>query len=47
MKNLLPLSLLLAARPVLARDVVVLTAETRKTVLPVVPKVVNAMQEAR
>jgi hypothetical protein len=47
MKKLLPLSLLLAARPVLAQDVAVLTAETRKPVLPVVPKVVNAMQEAR
>ena len=47
MKNLLPLSPLLAARPVLAQDVAALTAETRKTVLPVVPKVVNAMQEVR
>ena len=46
MKKLLPLSLLLAALPVLAQDVAALTAETRKTVLPVVPKVVNAMQEA-
>jgi len=43
MKKLLPLSQLLAARPVLAQDVAELTAETRKTVLPVVPKVVNAM----
>lgn len=46
MKNLLPLSLLLAALPALAQDIAALTAETKKAVLPVVPKVVNAMQEA-
>ena len=46
MKRLLPLTLLLAALPALAHDVAALTAETKKTVLPVVPKVVNAMQEA-
>ena len=46
MKKFLPLSLLLAALPVLAQDVAALTADTKKTVLPVVPKVVNAMQEA-
>ena len=46
MKKFLPLSLLLAALPVFAQDVATLTADTKKTVLPVVPKVVNAMQEA-
>lgn len=46
MKKLLPLSLLLAALPALAQDIAALTAETKKAVLPVVPKVVNAMQEA-
>ncbi len=46
MHKFLPLSLLLAAWPALAQDVAALTAETKKAVLPVVPKVVNAMQEA-
>lgn len=46
MKALLSLSLLLAALPALAQDIATLTAETKKAVLPVVPKVVNAMQEA-
>lgn len=46
MKRFLPLALLLAALPALAQDVAALTADTKKTVLPVVPKVVNAMQEA-
>lgn len=46
MKTFLPIALLLAALPALAQDVAALTADTRKTVLPVVPKVVNAMQEA-
>jgi len=46
MKTFLPITLLLAALPALAQDIGALTAETRKTVLPVVPKVVNAMQEA-
>ena len=46
MKKFLPLALLLAALPALAQDVAALTADTKKTVLPVVPKVVNAMQEA-
>ena len=46
MKAFLPITLLLAALPVLAQDISALTAETKKTVLPVVPKVVNAMQEA-
>jgi hypothetical protein len=46
MKKILPLTLLLAALPAVAQDIATLTAETKKTVLPVVPKVVNAMQEA-
>jgi bacterioferritin-associated ferredoxin len=46
MKALLPAALLIAALPVLAHDVGALTADTKKTVLPVVPKVVAAMQEA-
>jgi hypothetical protein len=46
MKALLPAALLIAALPALAQDVATLTAETKKTVLPVVPKVVAAMQEA-
>ena len=46
MKALLPIALLLAALPALAQDIAALTAETKKAVLPVVPKVVNAMQEA-
>jgi hypothetical protein len=46
MKKFFPLALLLAALPAIAQDVAALTAETKKTVLPVVPKVVNAMQEA-
>lgn len=46
MKTLLPIALLLAALPALAQDVGALTAETKKAVLPVLPKVVGAMQEA-
>lgn len=46
MKTFMPLALLLAAMPVLAQDIATLTADTKKTVLPVVPKVVSAMQEA-
>lgn len=46
MQALLPAALLIAALPALAHDVGALTAETKKTVLPVVPKVVAAMQEA-
>lgn len=38
--------LIAIALPVCAQDIGALTAETKKTVLPVVPKVVNAMQEA-
>ena len=43
MKAFLPIVLLLAALPALAQDIAALTADTKKTVLPVVPKVVNAM----
>lgn len=46
MKALLPIALMLAALPALAQDVGALTADTKKIVLPVVPKVVAAMQEA-
>lgn len=46
MKTLAAAVLLALAGPVLAQDIAALTADTRKTVLPVVPKVVNAMQEA-
>ncbi len=46
MKSLLSVALLISALPSFAQDIVALTAETKKTVLPVVPKVVNAMQEA-
>ena len=44
----MPFAVLLtvAAWPALAQDVAALTAETKATVLPVVPKVVAAMQEA-
>ena len=48
MKILLPFALLAVALPALAQtpDLAALTAETKKAVLPVVPKVVAAMQEA-
>ena len=46
MKAFLPIALVLATLPALAQDTGALTADTKKTVLPVVPKVVNAMQEA-
>ncbi|PKO43575.1 MAG: hypothetical protein CVU31_13255 [Betaproteobacteria bacterium HGW-Betaproteobacteria-4] len=46
MKAFLPAALLFAALPALAQNIGALTAETKKAVLPVVPKVVNAMQEA-
>lgn len=45
MKALIAIPLLLATLPVLAQDVAALTAETKQTVLPVIPKVVAAMQE--
>jgi hypothetical protein len=46
MKPLFALPLLLAALPSLAQDIGALTAETRKSVLPVIPKIVSAMQES-
>lgn len=46
MKLPLAIALVAAALPAVAQDVGALTTETKKTVLPVVPKVVNAMQEA-
>lgn len=46
MKTLLSSVVLLAALPVLAQDIGALTAETKKAVLPLAPKVVAAMQEA-
>lgn len=46
MNPLLALLLAALAGPALAQDVAALSAETKKAVLPVVPKVVNAMQEA-
>ena len=46
MKTILPLTLLLASLPALAQDLAALTAETKKAVLPLAPKVVAAMQEA-
>jgi hypothetical protein len=46
MKTPLAITLLVASLPALAQDIGALTAETKKAVLPVVPKVVAAMQEA-
>jgi len=46
MKTFLPVALLFAALPAVAQDVTALTADTKKTVLPVIPKVVSAMQDA-
>jgi hypothetical protein len=46
MKAFVPVALLLAALPALAQDIGALTAETRKTVLPVLPAVIAAMQGA-
>lgn len=46
MKPLLALGLMAAALPAFAHDLAALTAETKKAVLPVVPQVVAAMQEA-
>ena len=46
MKKLLTIALLISALPALAQDLGALTAETKKAVMPVVPKVVAAMQEA-
>lgn len=46
MKSLLTLALFAATLPALAQDIGALTSETKKTVLPVIPKVVAAMQES-
>lgn len=46
MKKMLAIALLITALPVSAQDLGALTAETKKTVMPVVPKVVTAMQKA-
>lgn len=46
MKTTLTVALALFALPVLAQDIAALTADTKKTVMPVVPKVVSAMQSA-
>lgn len=46
MKKFLPISLLLAALPAFAQDIDALTTETKKTVLPILPTVVKAMQES-
>jgi hypothetical protein len=46
MKYILPITLAMFALPALAQDIGALTADTKKNVLPVVPKVVAAMQEA-
>jgi len=46
MKRIFSVALLLATLPALAQDLGALTAETKKAVLPVIPKVVSAMQEA-
>ena len=46
MKSLLSMTALLVALPALAQDVGTLTAQTKQTVLPVLPKIVAAMQSA-
>lgn len=46
MKLLLSAALIATTLPALAQDLATLTAETKKAVLPVVPKVVAAMQES-
>ncbi|MGE5472031.1 MAG: DUF3365 domain-containing protein [Bacteroidota bacterium] len=46
MKTAITVGLLLVALPAFAQDIGTLTAETKKAVLPLLPKVVNAMQEA-
>lgn len=46
MKPLFALSLLFAALPALAQDINALTADTKKSVLPIAPKIVAAMQDA-
>ena len=46
MKSSIAIALLVSTLPVCAQDLEVLTTETRGTVLPVVPEVVAAMQDA-
>lgn len=46
MKSFAKIAMLFIALPALAQDMGSLTAETKKTVLPVIPKVVGAMEEA-
>lgn len=46
MKPLFALSLIFAALPALAQDINALTADTKKSVLPIAPKIVAAMQDA-
>lgn len=46
MKAIVPVMFLVASSAVMAQDVGALTQETRKVVLPLVPKVMQAMQEA-
>ncbi len=47
MKSPIAIALLVTCSlPVCAQDLAVLTAETRSTVLPVIPKVITTMQEA-
>ncbi|AXS81248.1 DUF3365 domain-containing protein [Dechloromonas sp. HYN0024] len=46
MKTIIAITLMLAALPTVAQDIGALTAETKKSVLPLAPKVVAAMQEA-
>lgn len=46
MKRFIALGLMAVALPALSQELNSLTVETRKTVLPLLPKVVSAMQEA-
>ena len=46
MKRLLTLSLICLSMPAMAVDMEALTAETKKTVLPMIPKVLSSMQDA-
>ena len=46
MKSFAKIAMLLIALPALAQDIANLTEENKKAVLPVVPKVVSAMEEA-
>jgi hypothetical protein len=46
MKAAVSIAVLVCTLPVCAQDLAALTGETRTTVLPVIPKVIAAMQEA-